>query len=92
MTLVSFVVKRSAHKVATVESVIILFLTSIYAYLRFYSYAGGMMSVASFPIDTSIGISFLVGVTPVLSAEQCNQKENRNDDCFPENVEKQEIS
>ena len=65
MTLVSFVVKRAAHKIATVESVIILFLTAIYAYLRFYSYTGGMMSVASFPIDTSIGISFLVGVTPV---------------------------
>ncbi|MCL4346030.1 MAG: NADH-quinone oxidoreductase subunit M [Candidatus Thermoplasmatota archaeon] len=66
--IISFAVREGAWKIATVESLLILVLTAIYAVLRFTSYTGGFMSVSSYPVDTSIGISFSTGVSALSMA------------------------
>ena len=58
MALVSFIAKKKAYAIAAVDSIIILILTILYAFVRFYGYTGGMVSTFSYPIDTSIGFSF----------------------------------
>ena len=65
MALVSFIAKKKAYAIAAVDSIIILILTILYAFVRFYGYTGGMVSTFSYPIDTSIGFSFSVGITPI---------------------------
>ncbi len=60
--LISFLIKEKGWEAAVLESAILLLLTAIYAFLRFSSYTGGMVSNGSLPIDRSIGISFSFGV------------------------------
>ena len=66
--LFSFLIKESSWKIATMESFLILLLTGVYAILRFTSYNGGFLSGSSYPIDTSIGISFNIGVSALSMA------------------------
>ncbi len=66
--ILSFAIKESSWKIATLESLLILILTMVYGILRFTGYNGGFMSSYSYAIDTSIGISFTVGVSALSMA------------------------